>query len=57
MRMDITNSSPVRGEGPRAQRVVEGAGRMERPFYSRSITPYPSTSLRLVPLPVPGRIG
>ena len=49
--MALLKSSPVRGGGPLAKRVVEG----ER--HKRYRLPNaPSTSLRLVPLPVPGRI-
>ena len=44
-------SSPARGGGPLAKRVVEGAGHQRRPLPRTS-----STMLRMVPLPVPGRI-
>ncbi len=45
------HSSPERGEGPRAKRVVEGAlPQAMRCWWA------PSTMLRMVPFPVPGRI-
>jgi hypothetical protein len=37
--------------------VVEGAGLMARALVGRAWTITPSTMLRMVPLPVPGRIG
>ncbi len=48
-------SSPARGGGPLAQRVVEGGCRLARPLQILCRMPTPSTTLRAVPLPVPGR--
>jgi len=45
----LTQSSPARGGGPRAKRVVEGALRL-----AQRLRPPPSTILRMVPLLVPG---
>ena len=45
-----SSSSPVRGGGPRAERVVEGV----QPHAHR-VWSAPSTMLRMVPLLVPGR--
>jgi hypothetical protein len=48
--MFLLNSSPARGGGPRPQGVVEG-GRPQADHAWRT----PSTMLRMIPLPVPGR--
>src|SRR5688500_5757040 len=45
----ITRSAPARGGGPRREAAWWGGGGARRQA--------PSTSLRLVPLPVPGRIS
>ncbi|MDB5711075.1 MAG: hypothetical protein JWL96_3145 [Sphingomonas bacterium] len=47
----FNHSSPARGGGPRAQRVVEGGLPQ-----AKRVGIAPSTMLRMVPLPVPGRI-
>jgi hypothetical protein len=57
MMMLTENSSPARGGGPRgASRGVEGAHDV-RAFSPAALwSRAPSTMLRMVPLPVPGRI-
>ncbi len=52
---DLLKSAPERGGGPPAKPVVEGPQRSEDGRTLR-FSPGPSTMLRMVPLPVPGRI-
>jgi len=58
MMMLNKNSSPARGGGPLAKRVVEGARDSAASLLAALASRAPSTKpLRaLVPLPVPGRI-
>ena len=55
--MGLERSSPIGGGGPRAQRVVEGHARLLLNPLRRTSRECPSTILRMVPLPVPGRIS
>ena len=50
------SSSPERGGGPLAKRVVEGARDSAASSLAAHASRAPSTMLRMVPLPVPGRI-